>query len=162
MKGIAWAAGALIALVLGGCANHVRYVDVLEEETRTDLRSQEHAIEGGGDTLRTSRITLKLVRIETYEDRIERRTVRQQEYTPYAGWRELYEVPGGLVSVPLSLGFNVLGAVLLGFIPDEAVRGYTSWTYAALNPALNVESAERMQRRPVEVLSGDTETSERS
>lgn len=146
----------LVAWLAGGCANQLQQVEVVEEETRSETLSSRVVVEAE-TPLRSARAALALARVDEIEDRTERRVVRQVEVTPYSGWRELYEVPGGAVAVPLSLGFNAANAVLLGYVPDAQVAAFTSWTYAALNPALNVESAGRVERRRGEVLSSDTE-----
>ncbi len=150
------------ALASAGCANHLRFVDVLEEDTETQLRASRVEIEGAEEPLRSARATLTLVRIDSFEDSTARRTVRYDEHTPFSGWRELYEVPGGLVSVPLSFGVNALSVALLGYLPHETARRYTWWTWAALNPLLNAESETRTRRERVEVLADRTERSERA
>lgn len=144
----------LAAWLAGGCANELAQLEVVEEETRSETLSSRLVVEAE-TPLRSARTALELARVDEIEDLTERRVVRQVEVTPYSGWRELYEVPAGVVAVPLSLGFNAANVLLLGYVPDAQVAAFTSWTYAALNPALNVESAERVERRRGEVLSSE-------
>jgi hypothetical protein len=153
---IAGMAAGLCGAWLAGCANELAQVEVVEEETRSETLSSRVVVEAE-TPLRSARTSLELARVEEIEDFTERRVVRQVEVTPYSGWRELYEVPAGAVAVPLSLGFNAANVVLLGYVPDTQVAAFTSWTYAALNPALNVESAGRVERRRGEVLSSELE-----
>jgi hypothetical protein len=61
------------------------------------------------------------------------------------------------VSVPLSIAFNALRVASLFYIPGEMVDSYTAWTYAALNPFMNVESSDRVVRERIAVT--DTEKS---
>ena len=143
------------ALAASGCANHVRYLDVQDERLDTVLVSTEYEVDGGGAKIVSSRVAVEFLRIDHFEDRTERTTIKYEEATPYQAWRELYEVPAGLVSVPLSVAFNFLRVALLFYIPGEMVEGYTSFAFAALNPAMNVQSADRVVRERIDV--SDTE-----
>jgi hypothetical protein len=155
IAGVAAGLGLTVWLA-GGCANQLQQVEVVEVETRSETLASRVVVETE-TPLRSARTALEVARVDEIEDLTERRVVRQVEVTPYSGWRELYEVPAGAVAVPLSLGFNAANAVLLGYVPDAQVAAFTSWTYAALNPALNVESAARIERRRGEVLSSEVE-----
>jgi hypothetical protein len=148
MAGLALAAGLSCA---PACANHVRYLDVQEDRVDTVLVDTEYEIEGGDSRLTSSRVRLAFFKIDHFEDRTEQTTLKFEEHTPYQAAREVWEVPAGLVSVPLSIGFNALRAVSLFYIPGEMVEDYTDWTYAALNPFVNVESSNRVVRERIAV-----------
>lgn len=139
--------------LLAGCANQLRELEQVEQHTRSEPLSSRVLIEGVEDPLRQPLPVLALVRIDATRERTERLVVKQIEVTPYTGWRELYEVPAGAASVPLTLVLNALNAVLVGYVPDEQVRAFTRWTYAALNPALNAESKRRVEQRRGAVVS---------
>jgi hypothetical protein len=142
---------AAMALCALGCANHVRFLDVQEERLDTVRVDAEYEIEAGDARILSSEIQLAFFQIEHFEDRTEQTTIKYEEYTPYQPARELYEVPTGLVSVPLSIAFNALRVASLFYIPGDMVEGYTNWTYAALNPFMNVESSERVVRERIAV-----------
>lgn len=142
---------AAMAFCAFGCANHVRFLDVQEERLDTVRVDTEYEIEGGDARILSSEIQLAFFQIEHFEDRTEQTTIKFEEYTPYQPARELYEVPAGLVSVPLSIAFNALRVASLFYIPGDMVEGYTAWTYAALNPFMNVESSERVVRERIAV-----------
>jgi hypothetical protein len=154
MAGLALAAGVFCA---PGCANHGRYLDVQEDRVDTLLVDTEYEVDGGDVRIVASEVRLSFFKIDHFEDRAEQTTIKFEEYTPYQAARELYEVPAGLVSVPLSLAFNALRVASLFYIPGEAVDAYTDWTYAALNPFMNVESSDRVVRERIAVT--DTEKS---
>jgi len=140
-----------LGLLASGCANHVRFVETeRDRESVTPLESR-HAIRAPEDLVSAPDVRIQLVRAQTLEIRRERSFTRSEERTPYRGARELWEVPSGLVSVPLSLLFNVTDVLLLGSVPNERVYGSTHWAFAALNPALNVEDAARIERRELQV-----------
>src|SRR3546814_7883505 len=47
-------------------------------------------------------------------------TRRYDRYTPYQPWRELYEIPLGVVAVVAGVGANVLNVVMLGNMPERS------------------------------------------
>ena len=110
------------ALAASGCANHVRYLDVQDERLDTVLVSTEYEVDGGGAKIVSSRVAVEFLRIDHFEDRTERTTIKYEEATPYQAWRELYEAPAGLVSDPLSVAFNFLRVALLFYIPAATRR----------------------------------------
>ncbi len=139
---------ALLLLSLG-CANHLGYSENLEQVVRRDLVKSHVAVRTAQDVISSPRVVVEIIGQEAVEVRTERVVTRFEEATPYQGAREFYEVPAGLVSLPLSLLFNVFDTLLLGYVPNELVDGYTFWTFAALNPFMNAESKKRIRRRVV-------------
>ncbi|MBR2364848.1 MAG: hypothetical protein IKA79_06570 [Lentisphaeria bacterium] len=69
-------------------------------------------------------------------------------YTPYQGWRELYEVPMGLVLLPVAICSHVLNIVTIGIFPYSWCRSLDAYGLAALNPFLNNESESRFEEEP--------------
>jgi hypothetical protein len=141
---------ALVGLALTACANHVRYVDSTSDERSSETVDRQFVVRGPTSVVAEPALRLELERRETIAWETSRTQLRIEEATPYQGARELYEVPVGLVSVPLSFVFNVTDVLLFGYIPNEIVNGYTFWTFSALNPGLNAENPERVERREVE------------
>jgi hypothetical protein len=86
---------------------------------------------------------------QTLETRIEETIITVEESTPYSPLRELYEVPVGVVSLPFAILGEVADVLVFGLLPNEAVDGYASWTFASLNPALNAESDTRLERTEI-------------
>ena len=140
---------ALAALVVSGCANHVRYVESSSDRRSSEVVERQFAVRGPGAVVADASLKLEFEKRETLAWQTERTKTRTEEYTPYQPSRELYEVPGGLVSLPLSFVFNVTDVLLFGYIPNEIVNSYTFWTFAALNPALNAENALRVEKGEV-------------
>jgi hypothetical protein len=85
--------------------------------------------------------------------------VRLDEETPWRGRNELWEVPTGLLAVPLFVAMRASDKLLLGLIPDDVIDDGTDFGFAALNPALNVESSERVRPREVSRRSRELEGS---
>jgi hypothetical protein len=151
----------LLALCsLCACANHIRYSDQESDQERRSVLSARHTVSGPDSVLDQTQLRLAFFKQETVESRTERTIARYEEATPYRGAREVLEVPAGLVSVPLSFVFNGVDCLLLGYVPNELVNGYTSWTFAALNPFMNTESPERTERTQVSVETRDVGRSE--
>jgi hypothetical protein len=148
---LALASLALAALCVSGCANHVRYVESANDQRSSEIVERQFTVSGPPSVVVDPALRLELAKRETLAWHTDRTRTRTEEYTPYEGTRELYEVPGGLLSVPLSFVFNVTDVVLFGYIPNELVYGYTFWTFAALNPALNAEN-------PLRVAKGEVST----
>jgi hypothetical protein len=150
----------LLCCALAACANHIRFVDTEQDEEKRSTLAVRYGVEGPAEVLEVAKPRLTFFKSETVETRTERTVTRVEEKTPYLGSREFYEVPGGLFSIPLSFVFNALDCVLLGYIPNEPVYGYTAWTFSALNPFLNTEDANRKQVFPIHKESREFKRSE--
>jgi hypothetical protein len=150
--------GLVLSVVfLSACANHVQFVDKDSERTTQSVTATNYGIDAPEGVLQAPRLRVSFFKDETVQTVTERTTVRIEEYTPYSGARELFEVPAGLVSVPASFTLNLFDCLLFGYIPNEIVNGYTFWTFAALNPTLNAESSARLEKREI-----STDTQEKS
>lgn len=137
----------LLVAVATGCANSLRTYEVEDALERRDVTTASYQIRGPQGPLRTAQVVLQ-VEMEEVTVSSTTRTLRQvEEVTPYQPARELYEVPGGVVALPLAFVWNALDVALLGFIPNTVVEPFTHWTFAAMNPFLNAESASRVEER---------------
>ena len=150
---------ASLALVLStlACANHIRDVEFESKNLNAEVKELHYEVEAVPEVIETPKVELRYVKEELIESRIDLTLTLVEEYTPYAVVYELYEVPLGALSVPLSLGLNVLGVLLPGVVSRSLVNDYTDWSFAAANPFLNVQSEARFERRE---LSSKTRTAE--
>lgn len=146
----------LLLLLTTACANHIRFVESETDQSKQTVLEQAYAIDTPGGVIDQPQIELALFKQEVVETQSAKRITKTEELTPYRGGREAFEVPAGLVSLPLSFAFNLIDCLLFGYIPNDVVYGYTHWTFAALNPALNTESSDRKQTRVVEERTEET------
>lgn len=135
-----------VALLLGGCANHLPQRS--EHEARTERKLLDHSlrIELGEPLLELPQRRIRVVDQKTWEVVDIEVTRRYDRYTPYQAWRKLYEMPLGAVAVVAGVGANVLNVVMLGKLPESATRGWINYGFAGLNPFINVESNGRSQQ----------------
>jgi hypothetical protein len=145
----AWAL-ALVWLPLAGCVNHARFLDVQREINSSEAVSAAYRIEGARPVLREPSLELSVARVETYRDLRTRTTVMFEEYTPYRGVRELYEVPLGLLATGPSVVANLIG-----------LEGQADRAWAAANPFMNVEDRHRLERRELHTIDSRTDVEER-
>jgi len=144
----------LLALVassalLPACANHVRYSSDSFQTSSREVVHAETVVEPYAPVLAAPGIELELLADETAIHRKLRTRVRLDEHTPYNSGYELWEVPVGTVCLPLLLVVRVVDLVGFGFVPDQNLDEFAGWTFAAMNPLLNVESESRLRRNEV-------------
>ncbi len=154
---------ALILLplcLLPACANHIRYVDAESEKRDTTPKSTSYVIESNSPEVETDIVKLDVMKVSVTDESSARSTTKYEEYTPYDGTREIWEVPVGIVCMPLALLLNLGDILTFGMIPNETVDGFTAWTFAAANPFMNPEDPERVEKRPVETIVKEGETKE--
>lgn len=135
------------ALLLGGCANHLPQRS--EHEARTERKLLDHSLRielGEPQVLELPQRRIRVQEQKTFEVTDFEVTRRYDRYTPYQPWRELYEIPMGIVAVVAGVGANVLNVVMLGNVPERATRGWISYGFAGINPFMNVESNGRSQQ----------------
>ena len=149
---------AISALALAGCANHVRFDDEIRERETRVVTHAAPRIE-----LREAVITQPFVELavsadEAVEIRRRETLVHLDEETPWSPVNELWEVPTGLVTVPFFIAVRGSNKMLLGLIPDKFIDSGTDYAFAALNPALNVESDERLVGHEVSRRSHELES----
>ncbi len=135
---------AISLLALAGCANHVRFSDeVRERETRVVTHSATR-IEIREAVVTQPFAEFALSADEAVQIRRRETLVHLDEETPWSPVNELWEVPTGLVTVPFFIAVRGSDKLLLGLIPDSFIEQGTNYGFAALNPALNVESENRV------------------
>lgn len=145
-------AGLLFASLFAvGCANHIKVDSHTETEVERQKLSQAVDIETNAGSL----ITVPLVnvqvqesqnfKVKTYEAKTDYDVV-----TPYQGLREFYEFPLGLVLLPLGVVVNILDVIpFFGMLPDKMTEPLLDWSFAGMNPFLNIESESRSERQLV-------------
>jgi hypothetical protein len=148
---------AFLGLVLSGCANHIRLEESDSEIPRNELVKQSFSIDGAGDLIESPQVNLHFSTVAVYNSKIEFVTIRTEEFTPYSGWREFYEVPAGLITAGPAIVFKLLDILTLDFIPNDASNGFANWSFAALNPFLNAQSEKRSTTLVTEEITGETE-----
>ncbi|HSC83288.1 MAG TPA: hypothetical protein VLC30_06680 [Pseudomonas sp.] len=141
--------GAAIAgaLILSGCANQLPQRS--EHEERVERKLLDHSLQIDVGEPRVLELPQRRVRIheqKTFEVTEFEVIRRYDRYTPYQPWRELYEVPLGVVAVVAGIGANVVNVVMLGRLPDSVTKDWISYGFAGINPAMNVESNGRSQQ----------------
>lgn len=141
------AGAALCGVFLTGCANQLSQRNEHEERVERKLLEHRLLIDAGSPPELDQ--PQRLVRVEeqkTFEVTPFEVTRRYQRYTPYQPWRELYEIPLGVVAVVAGVGANLVNVVTLGSLPDSATRGWIDYGLAGLNPFMNAESNGRAQQ----------------
>jgi len=135
------------ALLLSGCANHMS--QRAEREDRAERKLLNHSLQidvGQPDILELPQRRVRIQDQKTFEVTEFEVTRIYDRYTPYQAWRELYEVPLGVVAVVAGVGANVVNVVLLGNVPETATKGWIDYGFAGLNPFMNVQSNGRSEQ----------------
>lgn len=135
-----------VALLLGGCANHLPQRS--EHEARTERKLLDHSlhIDVGEPLLELPQRRIRVVDQKTWEVTDFEVTRRYDRYTPYQAWRKLYEIPLGAAAVVAGVSANLLNVVMLGKLPESVTRDWVNHGFAGLNPFMNVESNSRSQQ----------------
>jgi len=141
-------AAVLFACAAAGCANHVRFADEVREHESRELASAATHI-AAPPSLAQPYLELALSSEETLSVRRRETLVKLDEETPWLAREELWEVPAGLVAIPLFTAMRASDKLCLGLIPDHTFNDGLDWGFAALNPALNVESPDRVEGREI-------------
>lgn len=144
---VSTSAALCAALLLGGCANHLPQRS--EHEARVERKLLDHSLRielGEPQVLELPQRRIRVQEQMTFEVVDFEVTRRYDRYTPYQPWRELYEIPLGIVAVVAGVGANVLNVVMLGNMPERATRDWISYGFAGINPFMNVESNGRSQQ----------------
>jgi len=166
------------ALLVSGCANQMSQRS--EHEERVERKLLAHSLQIDVGEPKVLELPQRRVRIheqKTFEVTEFDVTRLYERYTPYQGWRKVYEMPLGAVALLAGVGANVANIFALGHLPDSITRGWIKDGLDGINPFMNVESGGRAQQnltaveevqrdkrmeysslpwseRPVEVLTG--------
>ncbi len=142
-------AAAVAGMLSGGCRNHIQDVDTTmtdyERATLRDVPLVEVLERDENNGLLRFKLTgnreseLKVFEVHN--------TIAR--YTPYAGWREFYEVPMGLVIFPVGMCSHLLNVFSFGIFPYRWCWAMDCYGLAALNPIMNTESDSRFDEEPL-------------
>jgi len=135
------------ALLVSGCANHMSQRS--EHEERVERKLLNHSLQidvGEPKVLELPQRRVKINEQKTFEVTEFEVTRRYDRYTPYQPWREVYEIPLGVVAVVGGVGANVVNVFALGNLPDSVTKDWLSYGFAGLNPFMNVQSNGRAQQ----------------
>jgi hypothetical protein len=141
-------AALLLAFAAAGCANHVRFENEVRDHESREVASAATRI-AAPPSLAQPYLELAVSSEETVSVRRRETLVKLDEETPWRASEELWEVPAGLVAIPFFLAMRASDKLCLGLIPDDTFNHGLDWGFAALNPALNVESSERVEGREI-------------
>ena len=140
---------ALCIAVTCGCRNHIKDLDSnmtdYERTVSRDLPMLQVLEADQDNCFYRFRITGNKdseVKVFEVQNTISR-------FTPWSGWRELYEVPLGLILMPVGLCSHVLNIATLGIFPYSWCWDIDCYSFSALNPCLNVENESRFQDEPL-------------
>ncbi|KIH85047.1 hypothetical protein [Pseudomonas batumici] len=166
------------ALLVSGCANQMSQRS--EHEERVERKLLAHSLQIDVGEPKVLELPQRRVRIheqKTFEVTEFDVTRLYERYTPYQGWRKVYEMPLGAMALLAGVGANVANIFALGHLPDSITHGWIKDGLDGVNPFMNVESGGRAQQnltaveevqrdkrmeysslpwseRPVEVLTG--------
>jgi hypothetical protein len=137
---------ACILPLLGACANRVRLVEEVAEQRAALLATDRVVIElpelaGDGRLVGSLRVERELT------ERVERVVTQHEERVSWRAERELYELPFGLLCLPLAPLAQVLDPLLGDALPGRPLGRFAGLVLAGLNPALNAEWASAVERR---------------
>ncbi|MCJ1885218.1 hypothetical protein LNN38_10235 [Pseudomonas sp. LA21] len=142
------AAAALCgSLLLSGCANQLSQRS--EHEERVERKLLDHSLQIDVGTPGTLELPQRRIRVQeqkTFEVTEFEVTRRYDRYTPYQGWRKVYEMPLGIVAFVGGIGANVVNVFALGNLPESVTRGWIRYGIDGMNPFMNVQSNGRAEQ----------------
>lgn len=142
------AAAALCgSLLLSGCANQLPQRS--EHEERVERKLLDHSLQIDVGTPGTLELPQRRIRVQeqkTFEVTEFEVTRRYDRYTPYQGWRKVYEMPLGIVAFVGGIGANVVNVLALGNLPESVTRGWIRYGIDGMNPFMNVQSNGRAEQ----------------
>ncbi|WP_207885040.1 hypothetical protein [Pseudomonas sp. 30_B] len=142
------AAAALCgSLLLSGCANQLSQRS--EHEERVERKLLDHSLQIDVGTPGTLELPQRRIRVQeqkTFEVTEFEVTRRYDRYTPYQGWRKVYEMPLGVVAFVGGIGANVVNVFALGNLPESVTRGWIRYGIDGMNPFMNVQSNGRAEQ----------------
>jgi hypothetical protein len=137
----------LCVVLLSACANHLPQRS--DHEARAERKPLDHGLVIDADADKPMELPQRRISIydqQTFEVTDFEVTRTYDRYTPYQAWREVYEIPAGVVVVVAGIGANVVNIIALGNVPQSATRGWIEYGLDGLNPAMNVQSNGRAEQ----------------
>ncbi len=147
-RGLALGSAALCgSLLVSGCANHMSQRS--EHEERVERKLLDHSLQidiGEPKVLELPQRRVRINEQKNFEVTEFEVTRHYDRYTPYQPWREVYEIPLGLVAIVGGVGANIVNVVAFGTLPDSVTRDWVAYGFAGVNPFMNVQSNGRAQQ----------------
>ena len=142
---------SLVAVImLSSCNNFIRYSTLEDARIERSEPEIEYFFETGDQVATSTRVPIQLEKIETTDVNEFEDLTKREEFTPYSGLREFYEVPCGLIMLPIGIITNVLDVALVGMIPNKMSEGSLNVAFTGFNPFLNWESETRLEYKLVD------------
>lgn len=136
----------LVLLVSAGCANHIRNIVVKDTQIKRIPEKVDYFItlEDKDEVIQIPEIDIKIEKqlkskVIHYEI-----TRTKQMFTPYQGWRKLYEIPMGIGLLPCAIVVSLADFATLGLIPNSFTDDLLDYSFTGMNPFLNIENEKRM------------------
>ena len=136
-------------LLLAGCANTIRTYDDTEDRIERATIGTKYAVLLNPEMPDSFEFTATAATVHKQTVKKYQTFTHGEVVTPYQGWREFYEVPCGLVLVPVSLCSHLISVFTFGVYPFSFSNDITCVAYSGLNPCLNWESESRTEKRPL-------------
>ena len=132
-------------LTICGCRNHIQDIDTtMTDYERTTLRDvpvvQLLERDENNVSMRFKFSGNKETELKVFEVH---NTVSR--FTPYQGWRELYEIPMGLCIFPVGICSHIVNVFSFGIFPYRWCWAMDCYGLTAINPFLNNESSTRFE-----------------
>lgn len=145
------------SIVLAGCANNLPPRNEHEDRIERVLLKHELHIDAGATALELPRRRVRVMEQQTFEVTHFAVTRSYDRYTPYQGWRKVYEIPLGAVALVAGVGANIANIVALGHLPERVTHGWINYGIDGLNPAMNMASNGRAQQNLARVTDVQTD-----
>ena len=143
------AMAAAMICVCTGCANVVRpYDDTEDRVDRTEL-GVKRTVLFTPDPPNSVDFTATAATVNKQQVKRYQVFIHGEIVTPYEGWREIYEIPTGIVLIPVSLCSHIISVFTFGVYPFSFSNAVTDLAYSGVNPALNWESESRTEKQPL-------------
>ncbi len=152
----------LFLLSASGCRNEFQEVETVTRDCNRKLLYKVPAVEVLKKNESSSFLQFKVTENRTYkveEFNVYNTNIR---FTPYEGWRELYEIPMSFVLIPLGVGSHVLNICTLGLFPFSWCANLDCIAFSALNPFMNTESDSRYEEETIRTRRELIDTKEES
>lgn len=142
------AACGVALLAAGGCRNYLQDVDTTTTDYERTVKKQIILVEPQEKNETTGELRFKIS--EHVETEVKVFSVHNtlSRFTPYQGWRELYEIPVGLMIFPVGICSHILNVFSFGIFPYTWCWAMDCYGLACLNPIMNAESDSRYDDEP--------------
>lgn len=150
------------AAVGSGCRNHLEYVEDVKTEYRKIELQPFYTVWTPTPAPADSTVRFRVDKhLPVLDKTFEVKTLNDR-YTPYQGWREIYEVPTGIVLFPVAVVSHVFCACTFAMFPFRYAVFLTNFSFSCMNPAMNAEMSSRAESTPVEVAEREINTETRT